>query len=686
MKKKILGLLWFYCCIAWSENDAAIVDGRLDLSIVIGEIKQAQYSNTEEAKALAIETLNTTLSHDNIKQQIQIYEILGELEIELANYEAATDYYLTALSLSKEINEPSLIIDMLNILTEIFQQNGTLTQALETADSAITLSENDDFTLQKGIALHNKGRIFHIQGEYDQANKHFSKAKNIYQSMGNNKKLAQLLDDQGNTAIVKGTYQDAIQYFFEALNIHKNINDKNGKAEINLDLGIVYSALGELKIAEKYFFQAIVENPIGRDTVLRNARVYFNLADLFSQSSDFQSAISFSKRSIEAASRYDDQRILTYAYLNLAEASIPIGNYSEAQLAINKCLEYTQQNNTPRLEIYTHLLDSRISVKKGDLLKAQSALIKSMNLAKEINAEESLLIVIKELSELFASKGDLSSAYKYLLEYGQLKDKVLTEENKRVLFEEQEKYHTIEQQKTIVKLENEKLVASLEASNHKTRNFIFISFILLLLVSLLFLFLRYRHNLKSAAMINKTNDELKLAYLEIESVALTDSLTLLKNRRAMVNIIQEQYLLFKRHSRDFCVILIDIDFFKQFNDTYGHHCGDMVLKEVAQCIKAVARGSDEVARWGGEEFLVFLPETTLENAILAAERTRQAVEALRVNYIQPSGLGTQELNLTITLGVADAWSDDMNSDSIIARADKALYTGKERNRNCVVSL
>lgn len=676
----------FYCCNAWSENDAAIADGRLDLSTIIGEIEQTRYSNTEQAKALAIKTLHTSLSRDNIKQQIQIYKIIGELEIELANYAAAIDYYSTALSLSQGLNEPSLIIDMLNILTETFQQNGALPQALEAADSAIELSKTHDFMLQKGIALHNKGRIFYIQGEYVQANNHFSEAKKIYQSLGDNKKLAQLLDDEGNTAVVKGTYQDAIQYFFEALNIHKSIDDKNGKAEINLDLGIVYSALGELKTAEKYFSQAIVENPVGRDTVLRNARVYFNLADLFSQSSDFQSAISFSKKSIQAASKYDDQRILTYAYLNLAEASIPLGNYSEAQLAINQCLEYTQKNNTPRLEIYTHLLDSRISVKKGDVLKAESALIKSMTLAKEINAEESLLIVIKELSELFASKGDLTSAYNYLLEYGQLKDKVLTEENKRVLFQEQEKYNTIEQQKTIVKLENEKLLASLEASNHKARNFIFISFILLLLVSLLFLFLRYRHNLKSAAMINKTNDELKQAYIEIESVALTDSLTLLKNRRAIVNSIQDQYLRFKRHRRDFCVILIDIDFFKPFNDTYGHHCGDMVLKEVAQCINTVARESDEVARWGGEEFLVFLPETTLEQAILAAERTRQAVEELIIDYVQPGGVKSQKLNLTITLGVANAWIDDISSDSIIVRADKALYEGKKRGRNCVVSL
>lgn len=650
------------------------------------EIAQTKYSHTQQAKELALDTLNVTQWNDNIQAQIQLYKILGELEIELANYDAAITYYSAGLSLSEGINEYSLMIEILNTLTVTYQQNGELAEAIGAIDRAIRLATDYDFYLQQGMAFHNKGRIFHIQGKYDQAFEYFSMAKAIYQSMGDQKRLAQLLDDQGNTAIVKGAYEEAIQYFFEALKIHKNIDDKDGKAEINLDLGIVYSAMGEFKVAEKYFTQGIAKSPIGRDAVLRNARVYFNLADLFSQSNDFDTAILYSKKSIEAASKYDEQRILTYAYLNLAEASIPLGHYSEAQLAVNQCLEFTQKNNTPRLEIYTHLLDSRISVNTGNVAKAQASLIKSMHLAKMIDADESLLLVIKELSALYATQGDLANAYKYLMEYDQLKDKIFNEKSKRILFQEQEKHNSIEQQRTIIKLENEKLVASLQASNNKVRNFIFIAFILLLSVILLFLSLRYRHNLKTAAVINKKNNELKQAYIELENVALTDSLTLLKNRRAMVKNIQDQYLHFKRHKRDFCIILIDIDFFKQCNDTYGHHCGDMVLKDVAQCIKETARESDEVARWGGEEFLVLLPETSLENGKLAAERTRKAVEELMIDYVQPDSVRTQTLKLTITQGVTSAWSDDMSSDSIIVRADKALYKGKERGRNCVVTL
>lgn len=104
-EKLILCFLLFYCCDASSENDAAIVDGRLGLSTIIGKIKQTRYSNTQQAKALAIETLNTSLSRDNIKQQIQISKIIGELEIVLANNVAAIDYGSTALSLKKSLTD-----------------------------------------------------------------------------------------------------------------------------------------------------------------------------------------------------------------------------------------------------------------------------------------------------------------------------------------------------------------------------------------------------------------------------------------------------------------------------------------------------------------------------------------------------------------------------------------------------
>ena len=127
------------------------------------------------------------------------------------------------------------------------------------------------------------------------------------------------------------------------------------------------------------------------------------------------------------------------------------------------------------------------------------------------------------------------------------------------------------------------------------------------------------------------------------------------------------------------MIVLDIDHFKRFNDTYGHLTGDRVLREVARVLRRNAREGDTVGRYGGEEFVLLLPETTLENAQLFAERIRKAIERYgkRLQNLFP------DLRLTISLGVAEARVELDTVDDAFARADRALYASKRNGRNQV---
>lgn len=170
-----------------------------------------------------------------------------------------------------------------------------------------------------------------------------------------------------------------------------------------------------------------------------------------------------------------------------------------------------------------------------------------------------------------------------------------------------------------------------------------------------------------------------------ETYARTDSLTHLNNRRGfqyLANPILQNII---REKRDVSIVLIDIDFFKRFNDQYGHDVGDNVLKAVGLCISNTCRKGDIPARWGGEEFIVFLPETTQEQALLQAERIRVAVEQLDNSSINVP------LSITISLGVAGTQNGTFNGafveigtfESIITQADRALYKAKEGGKNRV---
>ena len=132
-----------------------------------------------------------------------------------------------------------------------------------------------------------------------------------------------------------------------------------------------------------------------------------------------------------------------------------------------------------------------------------------------------------------------------------------------------------------------------------------------------------------------------------------------------------------RTHKPFCFIFIDIDHFKDVNDTYGHACGDEVLKAVSHTIRGMLRKYDVIARYGGEEFLTLLPETELGGAAIVAERFRKKIEDMTVEF------GKLSIKVTITLGVAQ-FDPALGADKSIQLADKALYEGKESGRNRVV--
>ncbi|MCX7711392.1 MAG: diguanylate cyclase [Clostridia bacterium] len=161
-------------------------------------------------------------------------------------------------------------------------------------------------------------------------------------------------------------------------------------------------------------------------------------------------------------------------------------------------------------------------------------------------------------------------------------------------------------------------------------------------------------------------------------LANIDGLTGLNNRRNLFNLAAREFSAAKRYKRNLSVLMLDIDHFKQFNDTYGHDTGDEILKLVASTIQASARGSDIVGRYGGEEFSVVLPETDLEGARIVAERIRFAVEALRMKN---DTFG--ELQCTLSIGVACCQDEAASLEDLFKIADHMLYKAKESGRNRV---
>jgi len=164
---------------------------------------------------------------------------------------------------------------------------------------------------------------------------------------------------------------------------------------------------------------------------------------------------------------------------------------------------------------------------------------------------------------------------------------------------------------------------------------------------------------------------------ELERLANFDSLTGLHNRRAILHRLDEHIKQVRRYEGELSLIMLDIDYFKKVNDQYGHLIGDEVLENVAVLMQQNVRNTDSVGRYGGEEFIIVLSETDLSSALIVAERLRNAIEAAEMRDSEGNMFG-----ITVSQGVS-SYKPGEDKQSLISRADDALYRAKQNGRNRV---
>ncbi|MDF1877579.1 GGDEF domain-containing protein [Sulfurimonas sp. SAG-AH-194-L11] len=176
--------------------------------------------------------------------------------------------------------------------------------------------------------------------------------------------------------------------------------------------------------------------------------------------------------------------------------------------------------------------------------------------------------------------------------------------------------------------------------------------------------------------VQERTRDLKIALNEMKKLSITDKLTGLYNRLKLDEVLSSKVKLLERYDETFSLIIIDIDLFKNVNDTYGHIVGDKVLLEFSTLLKNSVRETDILGRWGGEEFLVICPNSNLQGTKILAESLRVEIAAYKFSHIG---------HLTASFGVTEFKNED-TLQSILNRSDIALYQAKDSGRNCVESM
>ncbi|MBB1420794.1 diguanylate cyclase [Pseudoalteromonas sp. SG43-7] len=410
---------------------------------------------------------------------------------------------------------------------------------------------------------------------------------------------------------------------------------------------------------------------------------------------NYDKAIEYTQQAIAAYPENDI--LLTELYANLAAMYVDKAQYQEALIAINQAEKvahfhnifdrvpiiinkgtiYAELNEHQKaIDYYLKALD--IVNKNNDLIHKPTVL---SNLAQRNQSlgnyklaadyfEQALAIfssesqLIKRLEnyppmiENYQSLGNYQRALELMIEYKELDDESTSLAAKEKFDQSQAAYDIASKEKSLI----EAKLAQTSNENAILRLYGIIAFSLLII---LFIYIAYR--LKHSA------------YLQVKELALRDQLTGLFNRRALHDIFELEMSRVNRNKKTFSIILLDIDHFKVLNDTYGHDYGDIVLQKVASALQDSIRSMDKVARWGGEEFLVFLPETNKEQASHLAEKLRLAVSNIELTYQD------KLLQVTVSLGVCE-YNQQGEYKDMVKQADLGLYKAKETGRNKVVCL
>jgi diguanylate cyclase (GGDEF)-like protein len=528
-------------------------------------------------------------------------------------------------------------IDALNSLAaELYEQDPN--SATRLAEQALLLSRTQDidgeYIRGSAEALITLGEIASNSNAYGLAITRLMEAYTLL----NGKLFPDLLANASHTIgwahSSLGNYTEAFEFLEQALNICRDLLNREKEAEVLTSLGTVYSAMGNHAQAMENFQQALKLQDSQRVTRARGVTLN-NLAyaqvTLGVNDESVENALAGIKILEELGLRY----LETTALDTLGLAYFGRDELEKAEDALNKSLVISEQAGYESLELESIKNLGKVYIQQGRNVDAISHFESAVKKAEVRQLNKFIYQYHEILADLYEKKGDLKNSLQHYKQFHSALDLTMVEaanyriENLKVLHQVEKKQREAE----MLWLQNQSL---------KTE-------------------------------INERQRERGL----LEKLATTDPLTSLYNRQYFFTLGEYELEKARKNGIPLSVIFMDIDHFKTINDTYGHSVGDKTLIELARLLLSFTHNVGISCRYGGEEFLVLVPNMKLAAIQALAERIRLAVSITKILNEK------NEIGLSASMGVVQANCMDVDLSAVLARADQALYRAKSAGRNCV---
>ncbi len=566
----------------------------------------------------------------------------------------------------QEVKRVATTIELARFYNKLSELNATLRHLAEQREYAVKgLDLIAGETVPIGADLnYNLGMVYEMNADYETAFKHYSKGLKIAQLTNH------LLYQSRGKAFVSaihsfnGNYERALEDMTEAYSIAQQVNSDDLSWEVLNGLQVLYGELGDEKKSLEIGLLALETSRrlnIKSLIIMALHNIAFShieLKDYDSALRAFDAMLLESKTSTELADMYN-------AYKGFALVAVEMKQFEHAMSYLETAEQYLKDVRSVVARVDFYFIKANILSKQEQPNKALEILAiaeKTLPIEHRKNDNYWGLNLRALKSRFHGELGQFKLAYTFLREHSKGIDKLRDERDDAAITKLRVSFDVERNETRTNLLEKDNEIKALQlkqASSEQQIQFFFLVALGMLSVGLIFVMYRQLHSRR-----------------QLKTIAETDSLTELFNRRYAFATGEQ---LVKEGNEDdipISVIMFDLDHFKNVNDTYGHPAGDLVLKTIGEVSKGCLRGSDVLARIGGEEFVAILPGVKLEMAEFIAGRLKDKLESFQQCHEQ------NKFFVTASFGVAQNKNKD-DFEHLIQRVDKALYQAKENGRNCV---
>ncbi len=540
----------------------------------------------------------------------------------------------------------------------------------EALELAVSLGDRSG----EAAAQFGLGDCARVSGDHRGALEHYAIALDLFTRQGDTLQKGRCLRRLGDIHYFVTNLDLSLRYYLRALRVFENAPERDQHNGARLQAGHLLSTIGNVLKDSGDFNGAL-------DYYRRSHSVYeregftgglpgvlYNIALIQQEKGMLEDARRAYQKVLQDANERDDHYLASLALNSLGSVCLADGDFPGAEACFISSLETSEKTGRKRGVLSSLLKRIELQRVQGHHEAALELSEQAERLSVELNDRGAWGTILRERAHLLEKAGDHAGALTAICSFQNVQEELLSEKRLRQIDILRLRYETEAKEREIERLRREKAVQKTMIAA-AALGLVFAG------ISLSAVYRSFRLRTRMNSELSRKNLELASAYSRVEELSRTDDLTGLANRRAMLETLQSEQARSVRTGRAFGLILGDIDDFKGWNDRCGHECGDAILVMLSMRFQRGLREQDLASRWGGEEFLILLPDTNLAGSERVAEKLRLVINR------EPFVWKSLSIDLTMTFGVCEGGGVPI--DAALRMADNALYEGKRLGKNRV---